>query len=78
MARFNEVLTACVAEDLDVAPDSLRAQMVAAASIAAMESMRSLKERDSTPEHALAVMDEVLLFLEGGLAALRESAPAGA
>lgn len=78
MARFNEVLTTCVAEDLGVAPDSLRAQMVAAASIAAMESMRSLKERDSTPEHALAVMDEVLLFLEGGLAALRGAAPAGA
>lgn len=71
MGRFHEVLTECVAVDLDVAPDSLRANMVSAAAMAALESLRTIKEDESGPEQAIAVMDEVLAFLQGGLDALR-------
>lgn len=75
--RFHELLVEGVAVDLDVAPDSLRANMVAAAAIAALESLRALKDDESAPDQAIAVMDEVLLFLQGGLDALRTGAEAG-
>lgn len=74
MQRLHEVLTECVAHDLDVAADSLRAQMVSAASIAALESLREVHEDDSDADQALAVMDEALVFLQGGLDALRRAA----
>ncbi|MGK2936739.1 MAG: TetR family transcriptional regulator [Solirubrobacteraceae bacterium] len=77
MGRFHELLTECVAVDLDVAADSLRANMVSAAAIAALESLRELKEDESGPEQAIAVMDEVLVFLQGGLDALRAPSEAG-
>lgn len=74
MQRLHEVLTECVAQDLGVEAESLRARMVSAASIAALESLRELKDDDSDAEHALAVMDEALAFLQGGLDALRGTA----
>ena len=39
-----------------------------------LESLRELKDDDSDAEHALAVMDEALAFLQGGLDALRGTA----
>jgi AcrR family transcriptional regulator len=72
MQRLHEVLTECVAQDLGVAADSLRAQMVSAASIAALESLRELHDDDDAAR-ALAVMDEALVFLQGGLDALRRT-----
>ncbi len=77
MGRFHELLTECVAADLDVPADSLRANMVAAAAVAALESLRELKDDDTSgPEQAIAVMDEVLVFLVGGLDALRATSEA--
>lgn len=78
MSRFHEVLTECVADDLGVPADSLRASMVSAASIAALESLREVHEGGSGGDHALAVMDEALVFLQGGLDALRRTSEAGA
>jgi hypothetical protein len=48
--------------------------MVSAASIAALESLRELEDADADAEHALAVMDEAFIFLQGGLDALRRTA----
>jgi AcrR family transcriptional regulator len=78
MQRMHELLTECVAQDLGVAADSLRAQMVSAASIAALESLRELHDKDADAEHALGVMDEALVFLQGGLDALRRTSERGA
>lgn len=78
MGRLHQVLTEAVAVDLDVAPDALRARMVSAAAVAALESLRELKVAESGPEQAIAVMDEVLVFLQGGLDALRAPSEAGA
>lgn len=78
MGRFQEVLTAAVAVDLEVPPDALRARMVSAAAVAALESLRELKDDESGPEQAIAVMDEVLVFLQGGLDALRTASEVAA
>lgn len=78
MGRFNEVLTSAVAVDLDVAPDALRARMVGAAAVAALESLREIKDDEAGPDHVIAVMDEVLVFLQGGLDALRTPSEAAA
>lgn len=73
-ARFQEVLAAGVAEDLGVAPDALGPKLVAAAAIAALEEVGRHYEIKPVGPEALAVLDEALSFLEGGLAALRDRA----
>lgn len=76
MARFQEVLAAAVAVDLGIEADSLRAGMVSAAAVAALESLRHLKDDETGPEQVVAVMNEVLVFLQGGLDALRATSEA--
>lgn len=78
MGRFHEALAEAVAVDLNVAPESLRAQMVSAAAVAALESMRSLKDDEPAPDQVITVMDEVLVFLQGGLDALRTASEVAA
>lgn len=78
LSRLQEVLTEAVAVDLEIPPDTLRARMVSAAAVAALDSLRELKDDESGPEQAIAVMDEVLVFLQGGLDALRTTSEAGA
>jgi AcrR family transcriptional regulator len=77
MARIQELLVEAIADDLDEPQDALRPRLVAAAAIAAMSSLEvSFDETDRRlPEvkaEKLAVFDEALLFLRGGLDALQD------
>lgn len=76
MARIEQVLAVAVAEDLGVDEDSLRPHLVAAAAIAGLDRIARLADEtdgESLPESAAEVLDEALVFLQGGLAALRAS-----
>lgn len=75
MGRFERLLAECVAADLGDHPDDLEPRLVAAATVAALMSMR----RDDPDEHdkrvdgeGLARLDDALAFLRGGIAALQE------
>ena len=77
LARFEALLAEGVAADLGVPPESLRAHLVSAAAVAALHALGS-SDRDPalhSTERALAVMDEALVFLRGGLDALRRHPP---
>ena len=70
-ARFQDVLRLGVARDLDEPPDGLRPKLVAAAMMAALVAIGDqTRDRDE----ALALLDEALVFLRGGVAALRDPA----
>jgi AcrR family transcriptional regulator len=71
-ARFEQVLRTAVATDLGEPPDALRPRLVAAAALAALESVQPpTGGPEDTEEAALARVDEALDFLRGGLAALQ-------
>jgi AcrR family transcriptional regulator len=78
MARIHELLLEAIAADLGEPPDALRPRLVAAAAVAAMTSLEgSLDEKaeqrgPAAKADALAVFDEALLFLRGGLDALQD------
>ena len=77
MARVQELLVEAIAEDLGEPADGLRPRLVAAAAMAALSSLDgSFDEKDeSLPEakaEKLAVFDEAMLFLRGGLDALQD------
>lgn len=59
-----------VAADLDVEPDSLRARMVSAAAVSALTTLGDT-EPDDIPEDPMALVDEALAFLQGGLEELK-------
>jgi AcrR family transcriptional regulator len=66
-SRFQDVLCLGVARDLGAPPDSLRPKLVAAAMMAALVAIGDqTRDRDE----ALALLDEALVFLRGGVAAL--------
>lgn len=69
---MQQVLREAVAKDLGVELDSLRAHLVAAASTAALETLGRWDEGEE-PGHRppTDVLDEALVFLQGGLDALR-------
>lgn len=76
MARIHELLLEAIARDLDEAPDALRPRLVAAAAVAALTSLEGSFDRSAGPvakADALAVLDEAMLFLRGGLAALQQT-----
>ena len=77
LARFETLRAEAVAEDLGVAADTLRPHLVGAAAVAALEALGRFDDEEHAPEpeHAIAVMDEALVFLQGGLAALRRHPP---
>ncbi|MDP2711153.1 MAG: TetR family transcriptional regulator [Solirubrobacteraceae bacterium] len=77
LARFEALLAEGVAADLGVPPDSLRAHLVSAAAVAALYALGSSDDASAArgTEHAVAVMDEALVFLRGGLDALRRHPP---
>jgi AcrR family transcriptional regulator len=77
LARFEALLSGSVASDLDVPPDSLRAHLVSAAAVAALHALASSDDGPAPDgaEHAVAVMDEALVFLRGGVEALRRHPP---
>jgi AcrR family transcriptional regulator len=78
MARIHELLLEAIADDLDEPHDALRPRLVAAAAVAAMTSLEgSFDEKaeqrvSEAKAEAVAVLDDALLFLRGGLDALQD------
>jgi hypothetical protein len=78
MARIHELLLEAIAADLDEPPDALRPRLVAAAAVAALTSLegsfdKSAEKRGPVARaDALAVLDDAILFLRGGLDALQQ------
>ena len=67
-SRFQDVLRLGVARDLAEPPDGLRPKLVAAAMMAALVAIGDeTRDRDE----ALALLEEALVFLRGGVAALQ-------
>ena len=79
MSRFEELLREAVAVDLGEPADGLRPRLVAAAATAALGSLEgSLDENlelEGLPskDEALAVLDQALVFLRGGVEALQDA-----
>jgi len=79
MARIHDLLRGAIADDLGEPPDALRPRLVAAAAVAALTSLDSSFEDNAgqrTPvakAEALAVLDDAIVFLRGGLDALQDS-----
>jgi AcrR family transcriptional regulator len=76
VARMHELLIEAVAVDLDEPPDALRPRLVAAAAVAALTSLSETFEASESgapadKEQSLAVLDEAMLFLRGGLDSMR-------
>ena len=74
MSRFESIIATSVAGDLGDEPGDLRPRLVATAAIAALTS---LKPPEGEPHvrptaESLAVVDDALAFLQGGIAALQE------
>ena len=77
MARFEDAMTPALADDLGLPADDLRPRMVAAAAIASLRAMAPVDEDGcKKPKHDFAGpeelkrLDDALLFLRSGLAAL--------
>jgi AcrR family transcriptional regulator len=71
LARIHELLLEAIASDLDEPQDALRPQLVAAAAMGALSSL----ERSQAPlrnAEPIAVLDDAMLFLRGGLDALQD------
>jgi AcrR family transcriptional regulator len=75
MARIHELLLEAIADDLGEPRDALRPRLVTAAAIAALTSLEgTLKENTEermAKAQALAVLDDAMLFLRGGIDALQ-------
>ncbi len=74
-AAFGEVIAAAIAADLGEEVDDLRPQLVTAAVVAAFtatyEHRFSVRSKAASREQAVAVIDEAITFLRGGLEAIR-------
>jgi AcrR family transcriptional regulator len=78
MARIHELLLEAIADDLSEPQDALRPRLVTAAAVAALTSIGgSLDEKAEqrvpvAKAEALAVLDDAMLFLRGGIDALQD------
>jgi AcrR family transcriptional regulator len=78
MARIRDLLLEAIADDLGEPKDALRPRLVAAAAMAALNSLDdSFDERaehrvPAAKAEALAVLDDAMLFLRGGIDALQD------
>src|ERR687894_950609 len=76
MSRIQELLLEAIADDLGEPQDALRPRLVAAAAIAALSSLEGTlddaKRAPGAKAEALAVLDEAMLFLRGGIDALQD------
>jgi AcrR family transcriptional regulator len=74
-AAFGDVIARAIAEELGEAVDDLRPQLVTAAVIAAFtatyEHRYRARSQTASRAQALAVIDEAITFLRGGLEAIR-------
>ena len=68
-ARVQEILAAAIARDLGAQPDDLEPRMAAAATLTVFELLG--EHDDGDPADALALIDRALLFIAGGISALR-------
>jgi AcrR family transcriptional regulator len=68
LSRLEDILREGVARDLGDPPDGLRPRMVSAAAVAAMTS---LDEAPGSKSDRMALLDDALVFLRGGVAALQ-------
>jgi AcrR family transcriptional regulator len=77
MARVQELLAEAIAKDLDEPPDALRPRLVTAAAVAALTSIeatiREQAEERTAKAEALAVLDDAIVFLRGGIDALQQT-----
>jgi AcrR family transcriptional regulator len=75
MARISELLLEAIADDLGEPPDALRPRLVAAAAVAALTSLEGSFDDKAAPvgkTEALAVLDDAIVFLRGGIEALQD------
>jgi AcrR family transcriptional regulator len=81
IARHEELIAASIARDLDAGPEDIRPPLVAASMITAFITVKDRLESGSgepvTHEQAMAVIDEVLEFVRGGVEGLRDRAHTG-
>jgi AcrR family transcriptional regulator len=69
LSKLEDILREGVARDLGEPPDGLRPRMVSAAAVAAMASL----DNTSGPKsERMALVDDALVFVRGGVAALQE------
>jgi len=79
LGQVANLLAEEVARDLGDDPDDVRPRMVAAAAAAALDSVvrQGIKNAEGgappTPAEALAIIDQAMVFLQGGLSALRRA-----
>jgi AcrR family transcriptional regulator len=73
LARFETVIAAAAAQDLDAGPRDLHPRLVAAAAGAALTALRPDPAAPEAPPGTdpLAPLDDALAFLRGGMSALR-------
>jgi AcrR family transcriptional regulator len=73
LARFETLIAAAAAKDLDASPRDLHPRLVAAAATAALTALRPDPAVPEPPPGSdpLAPLDDALAFLRGGMAALR-------
>jgi AcrR family transcriptional regulator len=73
-ASFEQLLVEAIAEDLGADPDDIRPRIVAVAFGAAITAVHdpAAPPEAFSPEHAMALIDDVLVFVQGGLDALRK------
>ena len=75
-ARMQELLLEAIADDLGEAQETLRPRLVTAAAIAALTSLEGTlhekTEQRVAKAEALAVLDDAMLFLRGGIDALQD------
>ena len=78
LARIHDLMLGAIADDLGEPEDALRPRLVAAAAMAALNSLAGSMEKRAEKRgfegkaEALAVFDEAMLFLRGGLGALQD------
>jgi AcrR family transcriptional regulator len=75
LAPFEQLMAETIAEDLHAGPDDIRPRMIAAALATAISAIGD-HDPDTSPElvspqQVMAVIDDVMGFLRGGLEALR-------
>jgi AcrR family transcriptional regulator len=79
LGRMHELLLEAVARDLGEPPDALRPRLVAAAAMAALTSLEGSFHEQAEQRvqvakaEALAVLDDAMLFLRGGIDALQDT-----
>jgi AcrR family transcriptional regulator len=77
LGHFEDLVAEAVGADLGVAPGSLRARIVSASAAAALGALEQLYGDDPGGlDDPMAVVDEAIVFLNGGAAALSEKPPA--